>query len=257
MEVHLNTGPELTALRETGFYKILRPYLKDRATALGLGADFLVRDEDDPKLTPADRFYFGFEFILSDLFRNVRTRLWIKTELQRMTETDGVDAVGSHFLYRAYLNELVVIQERLQRMIALLKKGLALPVFIQQCEMDVLQFFHPLLFEKRNLNHHGLYLGYARAPEIERLLERGTRAAALQHFRNAMTEEIAWLNYTEQAFAKFLPGFLDRLHQQLRLGERYVEPTRLPVDFHLETRLEGNLRRKHDHAEVYRQANGP
>ena len=72
-----------------------------------------------------------------------------------------------------------------------------------------------------------------------------------------MTEEMAWLNYTEQASAKFLPCLLDRLHRQLRLGERYVEPTQLPVDFHLETRLEGSLRRKHDHAEVYRQPNGP
>ena len=62
-----------------------------------------------------------------------------------------VDAVGSHFLYRAYLNEIVVIQERLQRMIVLLKKGLGLPVFIQQCEIDVVQFFHPLLFEKEIL----------------------------------------------------------------------------------------------------------
>lgn len=164
MEAHLNICPELTALRDTDFYKKLRPFIKARAAQSGF-TDFLVREEDDSKLTATERFYFGVEFIFSDLFRNVRSRRWIKAVLQKMTETDRVDEVGSHFSYRAYQNELVVAMERLQRLIALFAKGLDRPTFVREREMEVLQFFNPFLAEKRNLNHHGLYLGYPRSQE--------------------------------------------------------------------------------------------
>lgn len=256
MEAHLNTGPELAALRKTSFYRQFRPFIKSRAAQRGFAADFLVREEDDPKLSATDRFYFGLEFIFGDLLRNVRSRLWIKAALQKMIGAERIDEVGAHFLYRAYLNELVVLMERLQRLIALLKRGLDLPTFVAHCETEVLQFFNPLLSEKRNANHHALYMGYPRSPAVEALINGGHAAEALRLFREVMGKEIKWMDYTEQEFAKFLSGFLDRVHAQLKIGDGYVEPTRLPATFRLSSRLDGNLRGKHDHAKVFGQTNG-
>lgn len=254
MDNYLQTGPELTALRGTSFYTQLRPYVKQRAAQRGIAVDFLVRDNDDSKLAPADRFYFGLDFILTDLFRNVRSRRWIKTSLHAMTEADHVDEVGAHFLYREYRAELVVVMERLQRLILLVEEGLDIPV--THWEIEVLQFFNPRIAEKRNHNHHGLYLGYPCSHEVEGLSRLGQTAEALSQFRTVMAREIAWMDYTEEAFAGFLSGFLDRVHQQLATGDGYVEPTKLPANFRLNSRLKGELRKKHKHRDVFREANG-
>lgn len=255
MDANLQTGPELTALRKTRFYTQLRPFIKKRVAERGLVEDFLVREEDDPKLTGPDRFWFGLDFIFGDLFRNVRSRRWIKAGLLEMTEADRVDDVGAQFLHRSYLNELVVVMERLQRLIDLIDKGLNVPAFAGNCETEVLQFFNPLLSEKRNSNHHSLYMGYPRSQEIETLLNRGQLVEAMRRFRVLIGGEVKWFDYTEDAFAKFLSGFMERVHSQLRKGEGYVEPAHLPSSFRLNSRLDRKIRRKHNHAEVFRQAN--
>lgn len=255
MEVHLNTGPELAALRETKFYRQLHPFIKARPVTQSVAPDFIVREEDDAKLSPSDRFYLGLDFIFGDLFRNVRTRLWIKTALRDMTEESRVDVVGSHFLFRAYLNELVIVLERLQRLIALLAKGLGASASTERYEMDVLEFFNPILFEKRNYNHHHLYMSYPQSQEIERLLTEGLDADAIHLFGKVIRTELDWIEYTEKAFAKFLSDFFDRVHDQLKTNEGYVEPNQLPAGFSLSTRLDGNLRGKHKHPVVFQQAN--
>jgi hypothetical protein len=256
VDAYLQIGPELIALRETQFYTRLRPFIKERAAERGLAEDFLVREENDPKLTGPDRFWFGLDFIFGDLFRNVRSRRWIKVALLEMTEADRVDDVGAHLLHRSYLNELVVVMERLQRLIALIDKGLNVPAFAANCETEVLQFFNPLLLDKRNNNHHGLYMGYPRSHEVDTLLNRGQSAEALRLFRELIGKEVDWFDYTEDAFAKFLSGFMERVHTQLRKGDGYVEPAHLPSSFRLNSRLDRKIRRKHNHAEVFRQANG-
>ncbi len=61
-----------------------------------------------------------------------------------------------------YLNELVVLMERLQRLNELVAKGTADEAFTKRLDLEVLQFFNPILSDKRNHNHHELYLGYPR-----------------------------------------------------------------------------------------------
>lgn len=75
MDTHLQMGPELTALRETKFYTQLGSFIKKRAAERGFAADFIVREEDDDKLTVPDRFFFELDFIFGDLFRNALTPL--------------------------------------------------------------------------------------------------------------------------------------------------------------------------------------
>lgn len=65
------------------------------------------------------------------------------------------------------------------------------------------------------------------------------------------------MDYTEKAFATIPSGFFDRVHAQLKQGGSYIEPTRLPTDFRLTSRVDGNLRGKNNRAEVFRQGNGP
>ena len=221
--------------------------------------DLVVREGEEKDMLPVDRFYVGIDFVFGDIFRNVRTRLWIKERLIELTEATQVDLEGAHFLYRSYLNELVIVQERLQRLIAWLHEGYGETEILNQAELSLLAFFNPVLFKKRNANHHSLYMGYPQSQEIERAVlcakTAEERSNAVQFFRELMGRHLAFFEGTEVKFAEFMPAFLDRLHSPLNLGGAYSPPAKLPPDFKLDIRINGKLREKHNHAAVFKKAN--
>jgi hypothetical protein len=254
-----DASPELTALRSTAFYCELRPFAKTRAAKYDFIKDFKVREEDDDAIEPHDAFFIAADFILGDLLRNVKSRLWIRAALEKMLNADAVDVIGAHFLYRSYLDELVVVMERLQRLIALTALGFKDEGFIKQCEVDVLQFFNPLLHDKRNASHHSLYMGYPRSYEVEtaadRIKDDATNQYCVRLFREVMGKELVWIHGTEAKFADFLRGLLDRVNQFFKHNNEYREPANLPRDFSLITPLEWKLRRKLAHKEIFSREN--
>ncbi len=255
-----NSAPiELAELRETAYYRELRPYIKQRVARIGKTdvLHFMVGDEKP--LDRSDRFYVCLDFIVGDIFRNVHSRQWIKTQMAALSRLRQVDSVGAHTLYRSYINELVVMMERLQRITALLVMGFGEGSFVKSCEEHILGFFHPLLFKKRNENHHGLYLGYANSHEIEQAVrdvtDKVSRTRALTLFRSAIARELAWFEVTEKAMATFLHAFFENMHSGLKAAGGYQDPARLPVKFDLQTTLRSTLRKKHKHDEVFKARN--
>jgi hypothetical protein len=193
MDERINVSPELITLRESKFYLELRPYILSLGAKYPFAQSLRIEEADDARIAPRDRFYFMADFIFGDIFTNIRTRRWIKYQLLDLIDTDHIDDVGAHFLLRAYLNELIILMERLQRLIELLAKGIADKPFIEALDLDVLRFFNPLLSDKRNHNHHELYLGYQR---MRRSLATAAVLSLLPTMRSTIRQRpVAELNH--------------------------------------------------------------
>jgi hypothetical protein len=256
MDARINVGPELSTLRETRFYLELRPYIRSLGTNYPFAETSQIEDADDVRLAPHDRFYFMLDFIFGDVFTNTRTRRWIKFQLLDLIESDRIDEVGAHFLLRSYLNELVILMERLQRLIELLAKGTGDKLFTEGLDRDVLRFFNPLLAEKRNHNHHELYLGYPREAELKRAVRKAQETAewttAQELYREAVGAQIKWSDYTEESLAPFLRTFFDKVVFRLKTADGFLDP-QLPADFSISSKLRRSLRVKYDHESIFRQ----
>lgn len=256
MDEQIDISPELSILRGSKFYLELRPYILALGAKYPFAQSMRIEEADDARMTPHDRFYFMLDFIFGDVFTNVRTRRWIKCQLLDLIELDYVDEVGAHFLLRSYLNELVILMERLQRLIELLAKGTADEVFTEALDRDVLQFFNPLLSEKRNHNHHELYLGYPRECEVKKAVREarhtGNWIAARKLFQEVIDAQIKWCDYTEQSLASFHRPFFDKIVLRLKTDGGFLMPQLAP-GFSLDSKLRRTLRGRYDHAAIFQE----
>jgi len=256
MDARINVGPELTTLRASRFYLELRPYILSLGGKYPFAQAYRIEESDDAQLNPHDRFYFMAGFIFGDTFTNIRTRRWIKHQVLDIVDAEGIDEVGVHFLLRSYLNELVILMERLQRMIELLAKGTGDKSFAAQLDQDVLRFFNPLLSDKRNHNHHELYLGYPRETEVSQAVRKAEQtnewAPARQLFREVVEAQIQWCESTEEAMATFLRAFFDKIVARLKTSNGYLLP-QLSPGFSLGSNLRRTLRSMYDHEEIFGQ----
>lgn len=258
MDAKISVSPELTTLRESRFYLELRPYVLSLGAKYPFAQSLQIEEADDTRIIAHDRFYFMLDFVFGDIFTNIRTRRWIKCELLDLIDIDHIDEVGAHFLLRAYLNELIILMERLQRLIAILAKGIVDKSFIEALDLDILRFFNPLLSDKRNHNHHELYLGYPRAGEVSQAVRKaratGKWMPARQLFQEVIGAQTKWCDYTEESLAPFLRAFFDKVVARLKDGNGYLAP-QLPGDFALGSKLRRSLRSRYDHEAKFQRSN--
>ncbi|MBX3749073.1 MAG: hypothetical protein KF897_03195 [Opitutaceae bacterium] len=260
MDARINVSPELTTLRESKFYLELRPYIVSMGAKYPFAQSRRIEEADDDCIALHDRFYFMVDFIFGDVFTNIRTRRWIKFQLLDLIASDNIDEVGVHFLLRSYLNELIILMERLQRLISLLANGIEDKVFTKALDRDVLRFFNPLLSDKRNHNHHELYLGYPREGEVKQAVrkaqETGEWTDARQLFEEVIGAQIKWCDYTEESLAPFLRTFFDKIETRLKTNAGYFTP-QLPPSFSLKSKLRRTLRSLYDHEQVFKEGRSP
>lgn len=255
MDARINVSPEITTLRESKFYLELRPHIRSLGAKYPFAQSFRIEEADDARIALPDRFYFMADFIFGDVFTNIRTRRWIKFQLHDWVAADRIDEVGFHFLLRSYLNELVILMERLQRLIELLAKGTGDKAFAETLDHDVLRFFNPLLSDKRNHNHHELYLGYPREGEVSQAVrkaqETGEWTTAWAVVEEVIGAQIKWCDGTEDSLAVFLRAFFDKVVTRLQTSEGYLTP-QLPPGFSLGSKLRRTLRAQYDHEEIFK-----
>lgn len=147
---------ELSAMRESIFYTTLRPYVHARLAAHNFTAGLCIRENDEANLSAEDRYFAKLDILFGQIFKNSKTRQFWKQLLMRLRDDETVSCLSIEALDKAYLNELVVLFERLGHFVSLLRKAFGATIDVLDIELLLLTFFNPLLFEKRNYAHHRL-----------------------------------------------------------------------------------------------------
>lgn len=256
--MHINRfseSVELSAMRESAFYKELRPYVHARLAANNFTVDLPIREEDESLLSTEDRYFAKLDILFGELFKNSKTRQFWKQQLIKLRDDDAVSCLSIEALEKAYLNELVVLFERLGRFVSLLRKAFGTTMEVQDLELSLLTFFNPLLFDKRNYAHHMLYLGFRGMAELQALernvVDEKSFDAYYAVFELRLNEILKWISDTEQAFAGLLQDFLQQVHSRIYRDGVYLAPTCLAPNFAISDRLKVDIRERLDHKKVF------
>lgn len=257
MEIErFNNCLELSALRETRFYLELRPYIHKRLAHYDFIKERRIFEKDHEAFIHEDKYFAKLDILFGQLFQNIKTRQYWKHSIGDLGCAHHVSVLALTSLHRSYLNELVILFERLSSFLAFFKKAFGKDLDVADLEKRLLSFFNPLLFDKRNVDQHGLYLGFPGYTELSILEER-----ALQdddcidqfciEFKQNVEGIVDWIEYTEKKVGEFLISYLNGMGEKIKCGETYIEPSYLPSDFSIGGRLNPRLRKHYDHAVVF------
>jgi hypothetical protein len=246
---------ELSAMRDTSFYTELRPYVHNRLIGNKWVSGYQILEDDEKQLSIEDRYFLKLDILFGELFKNVKTRQFWKQSLQQLLHDPRVTCLAVEALEKAYLNELVILFERLGRLLVLVKKAFRANVDVAELEIRLLKFFDPLLFKKRNYSHHRMYLGFPGLTELQRLEnsvhDQQSFESYYAQFKKRIVERVEWINYTEKAFAVFLKEFLELTHSKIKEDASYIEPRYLAPNFSCAEELKVDIRKRYGHAKLY------
>lgn len=250
-----NECDELSALRDTVFYKGLRPYIHKRLDKQIAQKGFLIFEGDEPA-SANDRYFAKLDIIFGQVFKNIQARQFWKEQIARLPTNEDQSLLSFTCLHNAYLNELVVLYERLQQFPVLLSKAYKNTLDTTALEKELLDFFSPILFDKRNHNHHRAYLNFPQHTELYNLEQQCLHGeSSIKEFKKAYQERIKerlkWIEYTEIEMSQFFFKYLENIVEMIKEETHYKEPTDLPEGFTLSTKLDGNLRQKHKHKDTW------
>lgn len=253
MEIErFNNCLELSALRETRFYIELRPYIHQRLAHYDFIKERRIFEKDQESFVIEDRYFAKLDILFGQLFKNIETRQYWKRSIGDLGCAHHVSVLSLTSLHRSYINELVILFERLSSFLALFKKALGKDFDIIDIEKRLLGFFNPLIFDKRNFDQHRLYLGFPGHTELSKLEEQALQdcnysGQYFKEFMQNLDSIIDWIEYTEEKIGKFLTSYLNDMDEKIRCDETYIEPSYLPSDFSINGRLESKLRKRYDH----------
>lgn len=246
---------ELSAMRESVFYTTLRPYVHARLATNNFTAGLRIRQEDENHLSTEDRYFLKLDVLFRQIFKNSKTRQYWKQLLMRLRDDETVSCLSIEALEKAYLNELVVLFERLGRFVSLLRKAFGENIEVLDLELLLLEFFNPLLFEKRNYAHHRLYLGFPGMAELQSLEEKVIDEKSFDVYYAAfelrLDEILEWVSYTERELAGLLQDFLQQVHSKIQREGVYLAPTCLAPNFSIGDRLNVDIRERLNHKKVF------
>ena len=153
MEIErFNNCLELSALRETRFYIELRPYIHQRLAHYDFIKERRIFEKDQESFVIEDRYFAKLDILFGQLFKNIETRQYWKRSIGDLGCAHHVSVLALTSLHRSYINELVVLFERLSSFLALFKKALGKGFgCYRSLRSRLLRFFNPLIFDKRNL----------------------------------------------------------------------------------------------------------
>jgi hypothetical protein len=251
-----NEGLELKVLRETEFYKKLRPYTHNRLSKYSCIEDRLIHEHQEHKISLEDRYFAKLDILFGQVFQNVQVRQFWKEQIERLLTEDQIDLLALASLDRAYINELVILFERLASFLVLLQKAFGDETDVSDLEDQLLSFFSPILFDKRVHNQHYNYLWFPKHAELLSF-ESDVLAGDLnadqycnQYF-DAVTERLNWIKYTEKELSEFLKPYFDGFEQKIIERGEYKEPTNLPLIFSIQYDLSSDVRRRRKHRESF------
>ncbi len=260
MEIErFNNCLELSALRETRLYTALRPYVHQRLAHYEFIKERRIFEKDQEGFSHEDKYFAKLDILFGQLFQNIKTRQYLKHSIGELGFAHRVSVLALTFLHRSYLNELVILFERLSSFLALFKKAFGKELDVTDLEKKLLSFFNPLLFAKRNVDQHGLYLGFPGYAELSQLEEQALQDDdCVDHyckeFKQNLDSIIDWIEYTEKKISKLLIKHLNAMDERIRCDGTYLEPLHLPPTFSLGSRLNLNLRDRYNHDEIFKES---
>lgn len=248
-----NEGIEHTALRQSVFYKEIRPWIQQRL----VDHPAIVRNilTDERKLTIEDRYFFKLDLLFGNIFTNISTRLFWKECVEALSNTSRPSVVALESFNKAYENELTVLFERLCRIIALLQRAHANRAPFTRLQDILLETFPPELLEKRAYTHHRLYGGFPGLEELKALeasIEPNCDVTEYYNlFQHLVSARLRWYEVSEGFLAHLLESFLAELAPKIWVNGSGIPPSTLEDSFSIGDKLNIELRRKRKHKEFF------
>lgn len=258
MEIEqFNQCLELTCFRETRFFTSLRPYIHKRLDYHKDTKGFLIFAEDEKGFSNEDRFFAKLDILFGQIFKNIQARQYWKGQLSILGQSERVSLLALSSLHQVYINELVILYERLARFLVLIEKAFGKDIEVKDLEKQLLRFFNPILFDKRNYNQHRQYLGFPGQTELIVLEEKALRNDFLlqqycQDFDVALKGIMSWIDYTEKKTADFIKKYLNNLEAKINFENEYMIPRQMPPNFSFEDKLESSIRRRYNHENLFK-----
>lgn len=259
MEIErFNNCLELSALRETQFYIELHPCIHKRLAHYDFIKERRIFEKDQESFAIEDKYFAKLDILFSQVFQNIKTRQYWKRSIGDLGNAHHVSVLALTSLHRSYINELVVLFERLSSFLALFKKAFGKDMDVTDLDKKLLRFFNPLIFDKRNYDQHRLYLGFPGHTELSILEEKALQDddcndQYCREFKGNVKGIVDWIEYTERELSKLLITFLNSIEERIRRDGTYIEPPHLSPAFSLGSRLDSNLRGQYNHDEIFKE----
>ncbi|GJL77576.1 MAG: hypothetical protein NPINA01_05650 [Nitrospinaceae bacterium] len=243
-------------MRETKFYSSLRPYIHQRLKHHKDTKGYFILEGDEENFSIEDRYFAKLDIIFNQLFQNIQIRQYWKSQFVGLRQSRQISVLALGCLHRAYINELVILFERLEGFLVLLNKAFRQQEKTKELEQILLQFFDPLIFKKRNYNHHQSYLWFPGHTELATQEERALQnenylGKYYEEFIKKVDDNISWIESAEKEISNFLKLFVEAVEERTKSGGTYLKPTHLPSNFYIKDKLKSNLRQNYLHDDVF------
>lgn len=251
-----NDCAELSSIRQTKWYTSFRPLTISRLAKYSQIHDFKISDVAEDAIEVRDRFMASFDILLGDVFENVRSRQLIKQKLCEEFRSNVVSPLAVNSYHRWFTHELVVLFDRLERMIGLLELGYGRSRRTEKLEERILSFFPPVLFEKRIHNQHKLYLGApGSGSSTSYFADQAQYEDRKKDLMTTVRLVIGEFESAEQNMSAFLKSFLDDVCDCVMPKGAFAEPHRLKPTFRIGQRISRTHRLRDRHEEIFKRNN--
>lgn len=265
---NFNDGIELENLRRNCFYKAIRAEAEKIRDSYQFLKNRIVYDNIEDKLSLQDRVVVKFDLLFSNFFENVKERRYIRYKIENIMKFDRVTILMLTSEYRNYLNNCVILYERLAQLLTFIEYVYKTENISVDSEVKRLhEFFNPVVILQRNYNTHQSYFSTSDTVELEKfegeihdMLFQGQDAEKdikkyLNQYETIIKEKISWIKMTENAFSEFLENFLNGVFSLISSNNKLKIPINIPFEFKLSKEFKIKYRQKIDHEGIFNKAN--
>lgn len=261
-----NEGPEQAVLRGSPLSRAIRAGADEIVVGNSALTRLRVDETADSILDPRSRFVVQLDLIRGNIVENTKVRRYIAYKIQTILENERVTVQALKHEYRSYISECVILYERLAQLLSFFDNAYEYSSQSFDAEIHELHlFFNPLVMDIRNFNAHQRYALKSSHWEIGDLEGRihdiqfaggsdeGLKAEYLAKLQGAIAEQLEWIKYTEESFAKFLERFFLNLAGNVTQNGSLTIPDSLPPDISINKPFRNDFRRKLGHKKLFEQ----
>lgn len=245
---------ELQAIRNSTLYSVFRPELNGRFRKYDFVKDNKIDEEAEAAIDAGDRLLASIDIILGDIFENIRTRQFLKVMMIEERDCKLISPLAVNSFHRWYAHELIVLFDRLERIIGLLEIGYGKRERTKEMEVGLLSFFPPVLFEKRIHNQHMIYLGapHSKSPNSF-FVDGNDYESKKQSYIDVANLAINEFNESERNLCRFLPQFCNKACAFVISNGEIRIPPQVTDTFRISQRISRKNRLRNRHREIFNQ----
>ncbi|MPW31528.1 hypothetical protein F9L16_21365 [Agarivorans sp. B2Z047] len=263
-----NWGPELEVVRKHKLLNAIRDFAVEKCADASELVDGVVTNENAKLLNDLQRFSIILDLSRGELYENCKTRNYIAYKTSTIYKNDRVTIQALKHEYRSYLNECVVLYERLAFFLAFLESIYkSSPIEFGREKEHIHTFFNPLVFDIRNENAHHRYVVRAEYLKVESLENeihglsyKGGPPSQLvseylDKFGDLIEKDLDWFEYSSKEFATFFTELFDEIAEKILKDGNILIPNKLPEDLDISKKISPQFRRKLKHTSIFNEHN--